>query len=130
VIIETLTISSLLDSLGLGVKIAGIVAFLFSGTLGVFRVINWVKGKFISINNNVIALNNTMAESLTGLREDIKHQTTTLSNELREQRADFRTFYGPFIAQQKQMVVPQYAVPSGSLARAKKTPVKKKSSKK
>ncbi len=92
---------------------------------GVFKVITWVKNKFISINDNVVELKNSMDTHITGLREDIKLQTSTIATALSEQRADFRTFYGPAMMMQFQTQLQQNAVPVRA-KRAVRKPAKKK----
>jgi hypothetical protein len=89
---------------------------------GVFRVINWIKTKFINIDANVTALKNTMETGFNNLSEDIKSQTTSMVSELKEQRQDFRTFYAPILMMQQQSSQQMAATP----ARAKRSPQKKK----
>ncbi len=89
-----------------GLKIAGTGVSALGFVFGVFKVINWIKGKFVSIDNNVVALKQSMDASIGGLREDIKHQTSTLAAALSEQRQDFRTFYAPTLLMMQQMQQP------------------------
>lgn len=117
-IVESLTVAGLIDILKVITTIAGSLALLF----GVFKMINWVKNKFININNNVIALEQSLTTNMQGLREDIKDQTHTLATELREQRQDFRTFYGPYIM---HMNMQQQLQPATARAK-KRTPAKAK----
>ena len=72
-------------------SIAGAVAF----ATGVAKVITWIKTKFTSIDSNVVELKKSMDSHITGLRNDIRDQTTTIASALNEQRQDFRTFYAP-----------------------------------
>jgi hypothetical protein len=97
-----------------GLKIAGTGVSALGFIFGVFKVINWVKNKFTSIDANVVELKNSMDTNFNGLREDIKHQTTTLASALSEQRQDFRTFYAPtlLMMQQFQQPAPVRAKPS------------------
>ena len=118
----TISVTTLLN----WAKITSAVVTAFSLLFGVFKVINWIKGKFVSINENVVELKTMMTENMTGLREDIKNQTTTLASELREQRQDFRTFYAPYIVQSMQASMPQQ---QPLLAKAKRTSPKKKPTK-
>ena len=104
-------------------KILGGVMTFSTVIVGVFKVINWIKTKFISINDNVVELKNSMDTHISGLREDIKLQTSTIATALSEQRQDFRTFYAPsMLMQQMQSFQTQAAVP----VRAKRAVRKKK----
>jgi len=114
---EPITISTVITWSYIGGKVLGALAI----PIGVFKVINWVKTKFISINNNVIDLKTSMDTHIQGLRDDIKHQTATLATALSEQRQDFRTFYAPTLLMMQQSSAPAL--------RAKK-PVKRKIKKK
>lgn len=100
-------------------KIVGGLMTFFTVTFGVFKVITWVKSKFINIDANVTALKSTMETGFKNLSDDIKSQTTTIATELREQRQDFRTFYAPILLQQ---AVQQAPIP----VKAKRSPRKKK----
>ncbi len=100
-----------------GIKIASGGVSALGLIFGVFKVITWVKNKFTSIDSNVVALKQSMDASIGGLREDIKHQTTTLAAALSEQRQDFRTFYAPLLMLQQQ--------PAPLRARPRKRAVKK-----
>jgi len=88
-------------------KVLGGVTTLVSLAYGVFKVITWIKNKFTSIDENVVALKTSMDTHITGLREDIKSQTTTIASALSEQRADFRTFYAPTLLMLQQQSAQQ-----------------------
>ena len=82
-------------TLYLASKILGSVTGILASVFGVFKVINWIKTKFNSIDSNVVELKKSMDTHIGGLREDIKNQTTAITAALSEQRQDFRTFYTP-----------------------------------
>jgi hypothetical protein len=103
-------------------KIIGSITTLFGIGYGVFKVISWVKSKFVNIDANVTALKNTMETGFNKLSEDIKSQTTIIASELKEQRQDFRTFYAPILMMQQMQQNPQVTAP----ARAKRSPRNKK----
>ena len=112
-----------LSALMLVGKIVGSGSALFGTLFGVFKVINWVKTKFTNIDQNVTTLKSTMESGFSNLSNDIKDQTKTIAQELREQRQDFRTFYGPVMMQQAiQQSIQALPAP----ARAKRSPVKRK----
>ena len=91
--------------------------------VGVYKVINWIKSKLTNIDSNVVALKDSMDTHISGLREDIKLQTSTIATALSEQRQDFRTFYAPsMLMQQMQALQAPAAVP----VRAKRAVRKKK----
>jgi len=94
--------ASLLLGLANDIKIIGIILTACSFLFGVFKVINWIKAKFVNIDSNVKDLKDTINVSMTGLRDDVKEQTTVLVKELQEQRADFRAFIGPALFQMQQ----------------------------
>jgi hypothetical protein len=100
-----------------------IISSIAGGAYGIFKVISWVKGKFVSIDNNVVELKNSMDNHITGLREDIKTQTAILASALSEQRADFRTFYAPTLLLMQQAQQSLYQPPAP--IRAKRAPRKK-----
>lgn len=87
-------------------KIVGSVASALGFLFGVFKVINWVKAKFVSIDTNVVELKKSMDTNINGLREDIKHQTATLASALSEQRQDFRTYFAPTLLMMQQLQQP------------------------
>ncbi len=103
-------------------KIVGGVGTCTGFIFGVFKVISWIKAKFISIDQNVVDMKNSMDSHITGLREEIKNQTTTLAGELREQRQDFRTFYAPTLLHMLQNNKAQETAPVP--VRARKQPIK------
>ena len=86
---------------------------------GVFRVIGWIKTKFSSIDSNVIELKKSLDSNIGGLREDLKHQTTTLAAALSEQRADFRTFCAPSLLVAQHLATTQ--IPLAAPVRAKRS---------
>lgn len=94
---------------------------------GAFKVINWIKTKFININDNVLNLKNSLDTNFAGLREDVKEQTTVIASALSEQRQDFRTFYAPtlLMLQQSQAQQTLKAAPVRA-KRATRKPAKKK----
>jgi hypothetical protein len=110
-----------LATLLLILKFIGGVVSALTLLFGVFKVINWVKNKFINIDANVTALKDSMETGLNKLSDDIKSQTHTIATELKEQRQDFRTFYAPILMMQ-QMQQSMNAAP----VRAKRSPRKKK----
>src|SRR5208337_2874710 len=115
-LLETaITITALVN----GVKILSGIVSALGLIFGVFKLITWIKNKFISIDNNVVELKKSMDTHIGGLRDDIKNQTTVLSTALAEQRSDFRTFYGPSLLYNMQQQT-QQAVP----VRAKRAPRK------
>lgn len=120
-LLESVTLAALINVF----KISGTAVSIVGSIFGVFKLIGWIKTKFVSIDKNVIELKNIMESNITGLRDDIKAQTNTIANELREQRADFRTFYAPTLlhmqSQLREATAPQPLVP----VRAKRS-VKKK----
>ena len=83
-------------------KIVGAITALSTALFGVFKVINWIKAKFVSIDDNVVKLKDSMDVHITGLRDDIKEQTKTISNALSEQRQDFRMLYAPTLLMLQQ----------------------------
>lgn len=114
-----ITLSSLM-TLG---KVVGTVMTLIGIPVGVMKIINWVKTKFINIDANVTALKSTMEVGFDKLNENIQNQTTTIATELKEQRADFRTFYAPTLLMMQQAAsIPQQ---SPAPVRAKRSPRKK-----
>jgi hypothetical protein len=122
-LVEALTVTSLVNYIKVISGAISIMAFV----LGVFRVINWVKNKFTSIDANVIQLKNTIDTQMGGLREDVKHQTNAIVSAMGEQRADFRTFYAPTLLMMQQNAQLQAAVPIRAKQPPKrKPPVKKK----
>ena len=107
-LIEAITVGTLLDF----AKIIGAISFLGSVSIGVFKVINWIKTKLSSIDMNVVELKNSMDANVAGLREEIKSQTHTIASALSEQRQDFRTFFAPsLLMAQQHYVMPHAAVP-------------------
>ena len=102
-------------------KIIGTITASTTTLFGVFKVYNWIKGKFVSIDSNVTALKSTMEEGFKNLSEDLKQQTTSVVGELKEQRADFRTFYAPTLLMMQQ---------AASTIRTQPVPVKAKRSRK
>jgi hypothetical protein len=103
-----------------------IVSFL-GIVFGVFRVISWVKNKFIAINDNVLDLKTSLETNFTGLRDDVKEQTKVIASALSEQRQDFRTFYAPTLLMLQQSQVQQNLQPSPARAkRATRKPAKRK----
>lgn len=83
-------------------KVSSSVLSALGVIFGVFKVITWIRNKFTSIEANVVDLKSSME----GVREDIKHQTSTLVAALSEQRQDFRTFYAPTLLMMQQMQQP------------------------
>lgn len=83
-------------------KIVGTVTTIGGLFIGVLKVITWIKNKLTNIDSNVVALKNSMDTHISGLREDIKAQTSTIATALSEQRADFRTFYAPSLLMMQQ----------------------------
>ena len=53
---------------------------------GAFKVYNWVKDSLTGIK-----------EDVKGLRTEIASQTLSFTNEMKESRADFRTFFIPLL---------------------------------
>jgi|SRR6185437_3908159 len=106
-------------------KIAGGIATFSGFIIGVFKVITWIKNKFTSIDNNVVELKNSMDVHITGLREDIKSQTSTIATALSEQRQDFRTFYAPVMMMQQMQQMQQPAALMPVRAKRKKAARKK-----
>lgn len=95
---EPISVAALLG----GIKIVSSIVSALGLVFGVFKVITWIKNKFTSIEANVVDLKSSME----GVREDIKHQTSTLASALSEQRQDFRTFYAPTLLMMQQMQQP------------------------
>lgn len=91
--------TGLLLGLANDIKIIGGVISASGLLFGVFRVINWIKNKFINIDKNVTDLKDSMDKNMVGLRDDIKAQTASITDALKEQRADFRTFVAPVLLQ-------------------------------
>lgn len=83
-------------------KIIGTVTTVSGLIIGAFKMFSWVKTKFVNIDANVTALKSTMEVGFQNLSQDIKNQTTTIASELKEQRADFRTFYAPTLLMMQQ----------------------------
>lgn len=117
-ILETVSLTAILNYAKLIGEISSAIAFIF----GVFGVINWIKNKFININDNVIGLKNSMDTHMNGLRDDIKDQTRIISTALQEQRSDFRAFYNPNLYN-------MHTNGAYVMTRAKRTPAKKKKKK-
>ena len=83
-------------------KFIGAITAITGLIAGVYKVITWIKNKFINIDANVVALKGAMEDGFKDLSEVLKSQTTTLTAELKEQRQDFRTFYAPILMMQQQ----------------------------
>ena len=101
-------------------KITGGLATLCTLMFGVFRVINWIKTKLTNIDATVLELKDSMDTHISGLREDIKLQTSTLAIALQEQRADFRTFCAPSLLMMNQQLHPLLAATPVRAKRAAK----------
>lgn len=108
--------AGLLLGLANDLKIIGSILTGCSLLFGVFKVINWIKTKFINIDANVTQLKDSMDKNLSGLRQDIKEQTKSITDALSEQRQDFRTFYAPTLLHMQS----QFSTPPVIPARAKK----------
>ena len=108
-------------------KIVGSVASVLGVLFGVFKVISWVKGKFVSIDENVVSLKQAIDTNLTALRNDIKEQTHVISTALSEQRQDLRTFVVPLIMsnQFQQTQLQPIPVPARAKPRARNKPIKR-----
>lgn len=104
-------------------KVVGTVMTLIGIPIGAMKIINWVKTKFINIDANVTALKATMEVGFDKLNENIQNQTTTIATELKEQRADFRTFYAPTLLMMQQAAA--ITAPSPTPVRAKRSPRRK-----
>ena len=119
---EPLTIAGIFGIIKIASGILSAIGVLF----GMFKIINWIKVKLSNIDTNVVELKNSMDSHITGLRDDIKSQTINIVSELKEQRSDFRTFYGPTLLHM------QLNSPLAAPLKAKRTvrkAVKKKASK-
>ena len=93
-------------------KVIGAVTTISGLIIGVFKMINWVRNKFINIDANVTALKATMETGFKNLNDGLTHQTDSVVGELKEQRADFRTFYAPSLLMMQQAaatITPQIA---------------------
>lgn len=100
-------------------KVIGTITTACGFLFGVFKLIMWIKNKFVNIDANVTALKSTMETGFTNLSNDIKAQTTTIASELREQRQDFRTFYAPTLLAMQQAVQQPIAAPARARRRKK-----------
>ena len=74
-------------------KVLGLAGSFVAGLFGVFKVLAWIKNKFINIESNIVDMRSDLKQGLDGIKEGIIHQTQSLTSELKEQRQDFRTFY-------------------------------------
>jgi hypothetical protein len=84
--------------------------------VGAYKGFQWVKTKIVNIDANVVATKDALNVQMTAIQNEIKSQTHALTAALNEQRADFRTFYLPFMLQNQQ-----FQQPAQVPARAKKT---------
>ena len=75
--------------------------------VGAYKVVQWIK----DIREKDLA---DMKSGITAMQVGLEKQTEALISELKEQRQDFRTFYGPLL----QAV----ALPVSARARAKRSP--------
>jgi hypothetical protein len=111
-------------------KVVGSTLTLLSVIFGAFKAVNWIISKIQDISTNVVELKTSMDSHITGLREDIKNQTTTIASALGEQRQDFRTFFAPTLLMlhraQESQPFDKVPVEVPTLVRAKKNPVKRK----
>ena len=108
------------------IKIIGAASSVLAFIFGVFKVINWVKNKFINIDANVTSLKSTMENGFKNLSDDINKQTSTIAGELKEQRQDFRTFYAPILMMQQMQQQPPLVAPVRAKRAPRKNPVRKK----
>lgn len=83
-------------------KIIGAITTVSGVIIGAFKMFSWVKNKFVNIDATVTDMKSTMEIGFKNLSDDIKQQTTTIAAELKEQRADFRTFYAPTLLMMQQ----------------------------
>jgi hypothetical protein len=99
-IVETLSLSMpLLYDLAKTVMGAGSVG------IGAYKVIQWIK----DIREKDLA---DMKTGINAMQVGLEKQTVALINEFKEQRQDFRTFYGPLLQ----------SVTTHAVARAKRSP--------
>lgn len=70
----------------------------------IMKIMHWVKKiketDLVNIQSSVSAVSNEINSGLTTLNAELVKQTSAIVNELKEMRADFRTFYVPGLTMQ------------------------------